>query len=289
MQQEDTAQYVSIIQSIESELRALRGAIVSKSGSIHHTKKLNPYDLLTELDVAIEDKITSKLHSLTPNVPIVGEERGGDRSAKRHWLVDPIDGTIHFVRGNPFYCFMIALIVDGVPFASMIYNFATGDSFRAIKNGGAYMNGSTLRVSSRPVREAVVHTEVNLHSDENLVLQKLLSEQFRLVSLFCPGYEFSMIASGRAEGRICIDPFGKDFDFAPGALLVQEAGGVAKNLSGDDYRTSDSNIIVASSMEIYEALLLSVQKSRKSMPLPSKIGKAKLSEDLQSRYHSGKQ
>ncbi|MGI0134021.1 MAG: inositol monophosphatase family protein [Candidatus Micrarchaeaceae archaeon] len=264
MQQEDIVRYSGILKLIESELRALRGTIVDRSGSAHHIKKLNPYDLLTELDVAIEDKITSKLYSLTLDVPIVGEERGGDRSARRHWLIDPIDGTIHFVRGNPFYCFMIALIVDGTPVVSMIYNFATDDSFHAIKGGGAYLNGSVLRVSPRPTREAVIHTEVNLHSSENLVLQKLLFEQFRLVSLFCPGYEFSMIAAGRAEGRICIDPFGKDYDFAPGALLVQEAGGVAKNLFGDDYRTSDSDIIVASSMEVYDALLSNVQRARQS-------------------------
>ena len=262
MKTEDIQKYTNIIDSLGDELRGLSDSVVGSSGTIGHTKKLNPYDLLTELDVAVEDHITARLRSLDPNTPVVGEEMGGDRDSDKYWLVDPIDGTIHFVRGNPFYCFMIALIVDKEPVVSLIYNFSNKDLFHAIKGHGAYHNGTIILVSERPVREAIIQTEINLHNTPNTRLQQLLSTKFRLLSLFCPGYEFSMIAAGKAEGRICIDPFGKDYDFAPGVLLVQEAGGVARNLSGNDYRTTDSDLIVASSEEVYQALLADVKESR---------------------------
>lgn len=262
MKLEEVKLYTHIISELGNELENLSGTLTSTSGTISHTKKLNPYDLLTKLDVTVEDRVTARLRALDPNTPIVGEERGGDRTNSRYWLIDPIDGTIHFVRGNPFYCFMIALIVDDMPIVSMIYNFSTKELFHAIKGFGAYLNSARVQVSARSVQEAIVQTEVRLDSTANLQLQQLLFTKFRLLSLFCPGYEFGMIASGKAEGRICIDPFGKDYDFAPGALLIQEAGGIAKNLKGDDYRTTDSDIIVASSEEVYNELLTCVLESR---------------------------
>lgn len=255
LNQDEFNRYKDVIKSLEVEFHELSDVLVAAAGKISHIKKLNPYDLLTELDVAVEDRITEHLSKLDPSIAVVGEERGGDRSAARYWLIDPIDGTIHFVRGNPFYCIMLALIVDKIPVVSIIYNFATRELFYAVKGYGAYRNGEPLQASDRPLREAIVQTEINLHTEHNLKLQQKLSKEFRLLSLFCPGYEYSMIASGKAEARICIDPFGKDYDFAPGALLVQEAGGVAKNLSGEDFKTTDRNFIVASSESVYRGLI----------------------------------
>lgn len=246
--------YENIVRALTADLHETGKAVVAASGSIAHSQKLNPYDLLTEQDVAVEDRITKRLHELDPDTPVVGEERGGDRTVERYWLIDPIDGTIHFVRGNPFYCSMVALVVDGEPVVSIIYNFVTQELFHAIKGRGAYCNGIAIRTSSRTPKEAIVQTEIILRNDKNLQIHGRLSNKFRLMSLFAPGYEYAMIASGRAEARICIDPAGKDYDFAPGTLLVQEAGGVAKNLLGKDFRTTDRDFITASSLEVYEDL-----------------------------------
>lgn len=265
MKSKEIKKYSEIIEILGKELRDLSDAIVSKSGAISHTKKLHAYDLLTELDVTVEDRITATLRNLDPDTPVVGEERGGDRTNSRHWLIDPIDGTIHFVRGNPFYCFMVALIENHEPIVSLIYNYETGELFHAIKGHGAYRNGAVLKVSERPPQEAIVVTEINLKQNHNVVLQQLLTIKYRLLCVFSPGYEFSMIAAGKAEARMCIDPFGKDYDFAPGSLLVREAGGVAKNLHGEDYRTIDTDLIVASSEEIYQALLQEVNASRNAI------------------------
>lgn len=247
--------YESIIRALAADLREIGKGVVAASGSISHAQKLNPYDLLTEQDGAVEDHITRCLHELDPETPVVGEERGGDRTAERYWLIDPIDGTIHFVRGNPFYCSMLALVVDGESIVSIIYNFVTQELFHAIKGHGAYCNGIAIKTSTRTTKEAIVQTEIILKNDTNLQIHNRLSNKFRLMSLFAPGYEYAMIASGRAEARVCIDPAGKDYDFAPGTLLVQEAGGVAKNLLRENFRTSDRDFITASSPEVYEDLL----------------------------------
>jgi fructose-1,6-bisphosphatase/inositol monophosphatase family enzyme len=61
------------------------------------------------------------------------------------------------------------------------------------------------------------------------------------------------VASGKLEARICFDGFGEDWDFAPGALLVKEAGGIVRNIGSDSYDYRNHNYI-AGSKAVYEDL-----------------------------------
>lgn len=247
---------------LQEDFSKISDLVIAAAGKTQYSQKLNSYDLLTEIDVRVEDIISDRLMAITPNIDVVGEEKGGDRSKKIYWLVDPIDGTIHFTRGNPFYCTMIALIEDKKPIFSMVYNISTGDLYSASRGQGAYRNNQRMFIESREAREAIVQTEIDLRVKGNIELYRELSTNFRLMSLFAPGFELSLIAAGRAEARICISPFGKDYDFAPGALLVEEARGVVKDTERQEYTTESKDIIFASSDEIFESLLSYVDRCR---------------------------
>ena len=73
------------------------------------------------------------------------------------------------------------------------------------------------------------------------------------LKFMCAGHEFAMVASGKLEGRIMYDPYGFDYDFAPGSLLVSEAGGVVTNIGSDkyDYRNLNS---IAANPKLHQAL-----------------------------------
>src|SRR4051812_77548 len=58
---------------------------------------------VTEYDLRSERLIRERLAELTPHIPVVGEEQGGDAGADLTWYCDPIDGTINFLRGHPFF------------------------------------------------------------------------------------------------------------------------------------------------------------------------------------------
>ncbi|MBI4592373.1 inositol monophosphatase family protein [Candidatus Uhrbacteria bacterium] len=119
-------------------------AFTSKSGEAH--------DLVTELDVAVEEYLRAELEKLYPEVLFVGEETGGDRSAPRKWLCDPIDGTVHFIRGNPFCTTMLALIEDGQVNMSFIYDFVGDVMYHAVRGQGAHRNGELIHVSTRALK-----------------------------------------------------------------------------------------------------------------------------------------
>lgn len=202
-------------------------------------------DVVTELDVSVEDFLRDRFIKLDSSYSFVGEENDGDRTANRFWLCDPIDGTAHFIRGLPFCTTMLALIEDGQVIASVIYDFVNDNMYYACMGEGAFCDGKPLFVSERPLQKAYLSWEVQYKKIEN---EKIVLDLLRCASTFKSlnaGFEFAMVASGKLDGRICVNPYGKDYDYAPGTFLVQEAGGIVTNIGSDKYDYRDLNFIAS--------------------------------------------
>jgi len=101
---------------------------------------------------------------------------------------------------------------------------------------------------------SVVLLEISRKGSANNALYSSYAGKYKTMDMICAGYEFLLVATGKVEARIAYEPFGKPFDFAPGALLIQEAGGVVRNFDGQDYTVRDVNFIAAASEELYEVL-----------------------------------
>ena len=230
-----------ILKEAEKELQKYYGNV----GKVEN-KSENPADVVTELDKNTETLIAKWLKKIDPTIEFVGEEFGGNQNADRFWLCDPIDGTAHFVRGMSFCTIMLCLVENGEVVFAAINDFTRGDMYWAEKGKGAWKNSERIRVSSRPLNQAYVFTEVkNLEDEEALERYLRLRKQCIQMDTVSAGYEYIMAASGRAEGRITLEACGKIWDYAPGSLLVTEAGGVVANIGKAtyDYRLL-SNIAV---------------------------------------------
>lgn len=241
--------------SVVPVLRQVREIVLPFYGNaaVLRHKDSSAHNVVTELDVKVEEFIAAKLRKLYPSVEFAGEETGGNRGAERFWLLDPIDGTAHFIRGLPFCTTMLALIDGGEVVFGAIYDFVNDNMYIAERDKGATLNGTSIHVSNRSLREAYIGWETHLDKEEN---QKIFNELRKKCVLFhsvSSGFEHAMTASGKLDGRICFDPHGKDYDFAPGALLVREAGGKVANLGKDYYDHRNVNFIAANS-KIYTEL-----------------------------------
>jgi myo-inositol-1(or 4)-monophosphatase len=216
-------------------------------------KSNSPADAVTELDRQAETFIAERLQKYDSSIDFYGEEHGGNDGAERFWLLDPIDGTAHYIRGNPFCTTMLALIESGQVTFAVIYNFVTDEMFVAAKSKGAFCNEKPIHVSNRSLSQAYMTYEVRMDQGDNL--QKWLDLQKRCVlfnTINC-GYEFSQVARGKVEGRVCLNAFGKDWDYAPGSLLVSEAGGVVRNIGSDSYDFRNHSF-TATNPQIYKDL-----------------------------------
>ncbi len=122
--------------------------------------KSTPTDVVTESDHALETLVRERLAQLRPGDSVVGEEHGGSAGGSRTlWVVDPIDGTVNFLYGLPWYAVSLAAVRDGESVAGAVAEPATGRLWSAAVGAGATCDGRPLRVSgaTRPVAVAARH------------------------------------------------------------------------------------------------------------------------------------
>jgi len=199
-------------------------------------------DLVTDVDRRVEKLVFDRLREAFPGYGFIGEETAGSTETVGDlptWVVDPIDGTTNFVHGYPQVCIALALFVDKKPAVAIILNPVLDELFTAIRGRGAYLNGTRrLHVSkSQSLKEAVVSTNVGCMRDPRGIafltgnISRILDKQ--VLSMRMTG-SASMSLASVACGRLCaFYEWGIHiWDYAPGVLLVEEAGGKACSPDG---------------------------------------------------------
>jgi myo-inositol-1(or 4)-monophosphatase len=219
-----------------------------------------PGDWVTEVDLASEDAVAELLAQSTPEIPFRGEEGGGDASAERSWVVDPLDGTTNFVHGFPAVGVSVALVEAGRPTVGCVHAPFLGQTWVAAVGRGAWeiteVGASPVRVSERPVDRAVVATGFPFRHRELLprYLRVMTTALTTFEDLRRPGaacLDLAWVAAGVFEGffELALSPW----DVAAGGLLIEEAGGVVTDWEGGpDYLPGT---IIAGSPGTHRALL----------------------------------
>ena len=213
---------------IRKTLLDLRPKLLAAQGAIEHKLK-DDATVVTEMDLMVENTLHDELKKLDAGIGFSGEETGVDYTQKTFWLVDPIDGTESFIRGLPFCTNMITLIDNGQPTMSVIYNFSLDEYYLAIKGKGATMNGHPIHVSSRPMNRAYV-TINGMGNPETLdQIGGLQGRSKDFIRVNASGYEQTAVARGASDAALT-PPNYNPWDIAPGALLIEEAGGRVANV-----------------------------------------------------------
>jgi myo-inositol-1(or 4)-monophosphatase len=216
------------------------GQVVRDAGSgLAVEAKGLPGDWVTEIDVASERAIRELLHEATPDIPMRGEESGGD-VGDRYWLVDPLDGTTNFVHGFPVVGVSVALVEGGRPVAGCIHAPLLGDTYVAARGEGAWLERagetpSRLSVSHRSPDQAVVGTGFPFRRKSSLprYLAAMADALETFEDLRRPGaacLDLAWTAAGVFDGffELHLAPW----DVAAGGLLIEEAGGIVTDWSG---------------------------------------------------------
>ena len=202
------------------------------------SKQVN--DFVTEVDVACEKTIIETLLTAYPGHGIWAEESGTEHGAQDSefvWIIDPLDGTTNFIHGLPVYCVSIALAVKGKIEQAVVYDPTRNDLFTATKGRGAYMNDRRIRVSKRiHMEECLISTGFPYRAGDNLpkYLEMLGDVMPRCAGVRRPGaaaLDLAYVAAGFTDGFF--ESNLKPWDVAAGSLLIQEAGGLVGNFSGE--------------------------------------------------------
>jgi len=215
-------------------------------------QKSGPHDLVTDADRNAERHLTQVLGALLPGSVVVGEEAvhadpetyealQGDAPV---WIVDPVDGTRQFVRGETGFCTLVALARQGELLASWTYAPARDQLATAVKGGGAFLDGVRLRPGAPdPARDLEVATS---HPDYTTDAQKrallgLWADGVRTRPCGSAGLEYLAIARGELDATAF--SWEAAWDHAAGLLLVEEAGGAHLTLTGEPFRITGGNAL----------------------------------------------
>ncbi len=199
-----------------------------------HTKATDA-DLVTDVDRDVEAMIVQKLHELTPDYGIYGEESGKDHAdAPYCWVIDPIDGTTNFVRDLPFYCVSIGLQHQHRGVLGAIFAPKLGELFLAEAGNGATCNGETIRVSQNcDLRQVVAATGFSCirakHQFDNMeILPAIARSTCAFRRSGSAALDLAYVGAGKLDAfwELCLQPY----DIAAGDVIVREAGGIVTDL-----------------------------------------------------------
>jgi myo-inositol-1(or 4)-monophosphatase len=226
--------------------------------------KSSPVDIVTAVDRACEELVTSRLLGARPDDGLLGEE-GGERSGTSgvRWVVDPIDGTTNFVYGLPAYAVSIGAEVDGRVVAGVVLNAATGELWSATAGGGAHLTvpgADPVRLSgSRPasLERALVATGFGYDAEQRRAQAAVVAELLpRIRDIRRHGsaaLELCTVAAGRVDAYY--EMHLNRWDFAAGALVAAEAGVVVTGLAGRPFAEPLGIAVAPSVAEEFVALL----------------------------------
>ena len=189
---------------------------------------------VTQADRECERLIAGTLREAFPGDGVLGEEGARAESSNgRKWIIDPIDGTRDYVRGNPLWANLIALEEDGEVVVGVVNLPLLGRLYSATRGGGALCNGVAIRTSARTrIEESVVCFNRFDKLDAFRSPQQVIEWMGRFWNVRGLGgpSDAMMVASGQAE--LWIEPSACPWDFAPLKIILEEAGARYLNLDG---------------------------------------------------------
>lgn len=223
----------------------IRAGALDLEGLSIERKQYN--DFVSSVDKGAESKIIALLASRFPDHAFKAEESGETGRSEYTWLIDPLDGTTNFLHGFPHYCVSIALQIGDAIAVGVIFDPVSLRLFTAVRGRGAFLDGSRIRVSTRPgLAEAMLGTGLPYKdwSYLDVYLESLRDIMQRCAGVRRPGaaaLDLAYVAAGWLDGHW--EKNVNSWDVGAGSLLVEEAGGIVSDFCGSSRFLNSGNVV----------------------------------------------
>ena len=195
---------------------------------------------VTEADLAVDKFLGEHLRRARPGYGWLSEETEDDASrlgAEAVFVVDPIDGTVAFMKGRPHFTICAGVVCDGLSVAGAVYNPITEECFTAHVAGGAFLNGAPITVSSHDVVE-----NCRMLGDKPMFAHAAWSNPpnipwppMEIETRNSIAYRMALVAAGQFDAMMALSAK-HDWDLAAAEIIVSEAGGVVTTHCGSKLR-----------------------------------------------------
>ncbi|HMQ31868.1 MAG TPA: inositol monophosphatase family protein [Chloroflexaceae bacterium] len=234
---------------------ALRAGSVLRAGLAQErsVESKGHADVVTDADKASEALIVGAIAADFPDHAILAEEGGATAGASEYeWLIDPLDGTLNYLHGNPVFCVSLGLLRRGEPLLGVVYDPCRDELFAAERGGGARLNGRPMRVSPTATLARSLLTTgfpYNRFSEPDNNLREHDHLLMKCQDVRRPGsaaLDLCAVAAGRSDAHweLGLSPW----DVAAGALIVREAGGTVTGWQGQPWRPGEPRLVASNGL-----------------------------------------
>ncbi len=208
-------------------------------------------DFVTQKDLEVQNYIFTELNKLYPHIGFIGEEEGKNISNESglQWILDPIDGTTNYIYGYNMSAISLALKDNDKIVFGVVYNPFTNEMFKAIKGKGAYLNDESIKVSNTDtLANALVAVGTSPYYKNLAVevfdkMRRIFEESLDIRRSGSAALDLAYVASGRQDAYFEYNL--KPWDYAAGCLILEEAGGIVKDIDGKELSYEDIIGVVA--------------------------------------------
>jgi myo-inositol-1(or 4)-monophosphatase len=238
-----------------------RTEVMPRYLKVAHSRKVDG-SLFTEADLVAQRILEQRLRAILP-CPVLGEEMTEaeqhacwDLGADNLWCVDPIDGTTNFVSGLPFFAISVALLRAGKPVLGVVYDPQADECFHAESGKGAFVDGVPLPLKTSPGHLRGSIAGVDFKRIPRALAGRLAAEHpySSQRNLGASTLDWCYLAAGRMH--VYLHGGQKLWDYAAGALILEEAGGAMRALDGSDFWQGDPwsrSVIAALTPDLLDA------------------------------------
>ncbi len=219
-------------------------------------------DFVTEADTNSEKMLVALLGKLLPQAGFITEEKTVAQTIKDYnWIIDPLDGTLNYIHGLPFYSISVALQYKSKLIAGIVYEVHNQEMFTTWLDGASYLNGEKIHVSAcRNMQDAMVATGFPYIRNENTkaitqTLKYFLDNCRDIRRLGTAAMDLCYVACGRFD--IYYEGFLNAWDISAGILIVRNAGGMVTNFKGED--NFEEGNLVATNQFLHTQTLEAIQ------------------------------
>lgn len=225
--------------NIAQDAARMAGTILkSEFGGIRNISYKGRGNIVTEMDTKVESAIFEILGREFPNMYLAGEESASDPIPAQgySWIVDPLDGTRNYASGIPFFSVVVGLVHDGEVLLGVNYDPMLDEMFSAARGEGAFLNGKSLSVGEgETLNQCILGMDMSYNNEGAAngleVIQSIWPGMQTLRVNGSSALGISYVAAGRTD--LYFNHQLAPWDQVAGLILVEEAGGVSTDRSGN--------------------------------------------------------
>lgn len=223
--------------------------------------KASANNLVTNIDRKIEQYFVEKIKELDPSHKILGEEGMGDKIVTLDgplWIIDPIDGTMNFIKQGRNFMISIGFFVDGVGKLGYLYDVMRDELIYAIKGEGAFINDQQIgKLKPLKIEEAVIGINSSWVIPNGKINHEKVVKLIRTVrgtrSYGSAAMEIALVVTGKLDAYLSMRL--APWDIGGGMVIAQEVGAVVSNLKGQPFNLLNHDTFLIANPSIHQLLL----------------------------------